>query len=157
MEKKQINKKIVIIAIVLFILLVSGSVFVLSNRKTKQEVKKTPMEQQDVIPTIDSSVVVGLKKAPNNKEVILTISNIPNSTKTVDYELSYNTEKQGLQGVIGTAKVEAEKKKDYEKQITLGTCSSGRCVYHDVLGAIKLNLRFTGDYGERIFDKEYSI
>ena len=110
---------------------------------------------EEVIPTVDSSVEVTLESALGNKEVTLSINNIPKNTKTIDYELSYQTEKQGLQGVIGTIKLDNEK--SYQKKLTLGTCSSGTCVYHTVIGKIKLNLRFTGDYGERVFEKEVSL
>jgi hypothetical protein len=43
------------------------------------------------------------------------------------------------------------------RKIVLGTCSSGTCRYHNILGPIKLNLKFTGSYGEKIYEKEFKI
>ena len=85
---------------------------------------------------------------------MLKVGNIPKNTQSIDYELSYQTAQQGLQGVIGTVTSE---KDNFEKKLTLGTCSSGTCVYHQVVGKIKLTLKFTGEYGEKIFEKEYAI
>ncbi len=115
----------------------------------------TPTVQEQVIPTIDSSVLVVLTQITQGKEVLLQIKNVPTGTQTIDYELSYQTKQQGLQGLIGTIQVAG--KNEFEKQLTLGTCSSGTCVYHEVVGSIKLGLKFTGDYGEKVFDKEFSL
>jgi len=57
--------------------------------------------------------------------------------------------------VIGTIALNSES--EYLKKITLGTCSSGKCVYHEVVGKIKVSLKFTGSYGEKIFEKEYEL
>ncbi len=108
-----------------------------------------------VIPTIDSSVKVSLTLTPAGHEVELLIKAIPSGTNSIDYELSYQTKDQGLQGVIGTINIAGDSK--FDKKITLGTCSSGKCVYHEVVGSIKLTLKFTGSYGEKIFEKDYSI
>ncbi len=108
-----------------------------------------------VMPTLDSSVQVDLSSNSGGKEVTLAIEGIPSNTQSIDYELSYQTKQQGLQGVIGTIPLKGES--NYEKKLTLGTCSSGSCVYHQVLGKIKLTLKFTGDYGDKIFEKEFEI
>ena len=153
----KINKKLIlvggaIVVIVIVALVIGGKLMTKSN---EEEVKKANLEEtnQDIIPTVSSSVEVTLEKAAGGKEMILTVANIPSGTQSIDYELSYQTAKQGLQGVIGTISTTGESK--YEKQITLGTCSSGTCVYHEVVGKIKLSLKFSGDYGERIFEKEF--
>ena len=105
------------------------------------------------IPTVDNTVKIDLINTLPGKEVLLTIDNIPQTTDTIDYELSYQTKNQGFQGIIGT--IEVKNKKNFQKKLTLGTCSSGTCVYHQVVGKIKLILKFNGSYGEKIFEKEY--
>ncbi|MCX6732529.1 MAG: hypothetical protein NTV98_03230 [Candidatus Roizmanbacteria bacterium] len=80
---------------------------------------------------------------------------VPNGTTSVDYELSYDTKGQGKQGVIGT--ISSISGNSFEKQMTLGTCSSGRCVYHEVIGAIQVTLKFTGEYGEKVLSKEFTL
>lgn len=142
-----------VILVTLIVVLIIGSKFMTKNKNVEE--KKANLEEinQDVIPTVSSSVGVTLEKATDGKEIILSVANIPSGTQSIDYELSYQTAKQGLQGVIGTISTTGESK--YEKKITLGTCSSGTCVYHEVVGKIKLSLKFSGDYGERIFEKEF--
>lgn len=150
-----IKKKPVIIAggIIIFIILA----FIVISRflSPGQEAVSTDKQlvQEELIPTVDSSVIVTLRHTIDGKEVILKVENAPAGTESIDYELSYQTEKQGLQGVIGVITLSG--KNGYEKQMTLGTCSSGRCVYHEVMGKIKVNLKFTGSYGEKVFEKEF--
>lgn len=155
MEKLK-DKKILIIGLVslLVIIFLILKFFVFKNKPVKKEITISPT--QELIPTIDSSVKVSLTSVLEGKEVLLSIKNIPTGTESIDYELSYETAKQGLQGVIGTVTLNSDKK-EIEKKITLGTCSSGTCVYHQVVGKIKLSLKFSGSYGERIFEKEYSL
>jgi hypothetical protein len=147
------NKAVIIIAVVVLLI---GVVFIINKNKgsssQKASTKPTP---EEVLPTVDASVQVDLVPITGKKEMLLKISSIPASTQTIDYELSYATAEQGLQGIIGTISISGDK--NYEKQLTLGTCSSGKCVYHQVVGKIKVVLKFSGDYGERIFEKEYEI
>ena len=149
----KLNKKFYIGGLIVIVLLVIG--FFIFNRKQadKQTVADTSPADQ-IIPTIDGSVTVSLTSQTDNKDLLLKVGNIPKNTQSIDYELSYQTAQQGLQGVIGTVTSE---KDNFEKKLTLGTCSSGTCVYHQVVGKIKLTLKFTGEYGEKIFEKEYAI
>ncbi len=146
----------IIIGVVLLsvvVLIIISAKFFIKSKNTPGAGTVTPTEVvEQAVPTIDSSVNVSLTKIAGGKEVSLSVAGIPSGTKSVDYELSYETEKQGLQGVIGSIKIGSEK--SFEKQLTLGTCSSGTCVYHQVTGPIKLDLRFSGDYGEKTFEKE---
>lgn len=152
MDKK---KMIIGGGLLLVLLLVVGFfVFGPKNKSVEDEGDLGPVEE--VIPTVDASVDVSLTAATAAAhDVILNASNIPQGTISVDYELSYQTASQGLQGVIGTIDTEGER--EFEKKLTLGTCSSGTCVYHEVVGKIKLTLKFSGDYGEKLFEKEFGI
>lgn len=149
----KIEKKYLYIAAVLIFLLVTSFwLFGKKNSTKKTTVSVSPTEA--VIPTIDSSVKVSLTPVIAGKELLLSIENIPSGTKNLEYVLSYETVEGGIQGVNSLAEI---KEKNFQKKITLGTCSSGTCVYHQVKGKIKLELKFTGNYGERIFEKEYEI
>lgn len=150
MEK---NKLIILGAVVVSVILVLFLVFRKQPAQTVRQAEIIPTEI--IIPTIDSAVQVNLTTVAGKKEVKLTINEIPIGTQSIEYELSYQTKNKALQGIIGTITVNEEKK--YEKKLTLGTCSSGTCVYHEVDGAIKLNLKFNGEYGERMFVKEFDI
>lgn len=134
-------------------LLVIG-VFIFNRKQVSKVTIEDTSPTDQIIPTIDNSVDVSLTSQTGNKEVLLEVSNMPKNTQSVDYELSYQTAQQGLQGVIGTVTNEGD---SFEKKLTLGTCSSGTCVYHQVVGKIKLTLKFTGEYGEKIFEKEYEL
>ena len=151
------NKKyltIGVIVIVVLLLIGIGGNLLRSNKQAVSSASPTPTEE--VMPTVDSSVQVDLTSATGGKNVTLKIGQIPSGTSTVDYELSYQTVKQGLQGVIGTITL-SNGESNYEKDILLGTCSSGVCIYHQVVGKINLTLKFTGDYGQKIFQKDYSL
>ena len=107
-----------------------------------------------VIPTIDSSVKISLTPLTGKKEVMLSIKNMPKNTNSLEYILSYETVEGGLQGVNSMAKITGS---DFEKKITLGTCSSGTCVYHNIKDKIKIELVFKGDNEDKYFTKEYEL
>lgn len=151
--KPEYKKYLMIGGVVLVLLVVGYFIFGRSKTSSQSETDVEPTEE--ILPTVDSSVKVTLTGVSGNREVNLEAKNIPSGTESVDYELSYQTASQGLQGVIGT--VMTEGKSSIEKKLTLGTCSSGTCVYHQVVGKIKLTLKFSGEYGERIFEKEYEL
>ncbi len=123
--------------------------------KTSEDNANNPTPTAVAVPTVDSSVKVALTPSSAGKEVTLDITDIPSGTQSIDYELSYQTSQEGLQGVIGTITLTNET--EYQKKITLGTCSSGTCVYHHVVGDIKLTLKFSGSYGEKLFEKSYPV
>ena len=151
------KKKLMLIAGAVLTILIIGAVLISSR---KPEIKKPGNEEllptEVIIPTIDKSVKVSLISSSLGKEVTLQIKGIPSGTETIDYELSYQTAQQGLQGVIGTLQLKPAES-EVDKTLTLGTCSYGTCVYHQVTGKIRLNLRFTGEYGDKVFEKEYQI
>lgn len=149
------NKTAVIIATVVVVVLV-GAVMVISGGKKSETAKKNAMEEptEAPIPTVDSSVVVQVNPINGGKEVDVVVKKAPSGTETIDVELSYNTVDKGLQGAIGTITVE---KNEGSKKITLGTCSSGTCVYHKVDGEVKVDLKFNGSYGEKLFTKSYKL
>lgn len=132
-----------------------GGGMLVSQQQPKKVDQVQKKEEVDAIPTVDSSTIVALKSLQGNREIVLEGKGIPNGTSSMDYELSYDTKDQGKQGVIGT--ISTINGNSFEKQMTLGTCSSGRCVYHEVIGSIQVTLKFTGEYGEKILIKELSL
>ncbi|PIY72367.1 hypothetical protein COY87_01295 [Candidatus Roizmanbacteria bacterium CG_4_10_14_0_8_um_filter_33_9] len=153
---KNSQKKIVIILLLVIILVIGFILVNISNKKTEKKPVNNQVETESVVPTTDASTVATLNSSNGGKEVILKIEGIPNNTVSVDYELSYSTKQQGFQGVIGTISPD-NTEKVFEKKITLGTCSSGKCVYHEVVGVIKTTLKFSGDYGVKILEKEFTL
>lgn len=154
--KKLSNKKMMIVGGVFLVLfLITGYWLFIGRKKTASTTDNQILPSEAVIPTVDSSVKVDLTTLTGGHDVSLDVSNMPSGTTSVDYELSYQTAQQGLQGVIGT--VTTDGKPSFEKKMTLGTCSSGTCVYHQVVGKVKLTLKFTSDSGEKIFEKEFEL
>lgn len=155
MKQKQIG----IVLGIIFVLIIGVVVVRYITQRTKKpeaQTQKNVLEEENIVPTVDSNTSVSLTYASQGKELLLKVSGIPHSTTSVEYVVSYETKQQGFQGVQGTITTDTEKT-SIEKQFTLGTCSSGRCVYHEVVGALKLELKFTGSFGEKFFEKEYTL
>lgn len=150
------NPKIILAVGAVIIIILGGVFFATSKNKstTKTQSEITPTEV--LIPTVDSSVKVELEPINSSKEILLKITGLPRGTSTVEYSLSYMTKSQGLQGVIGTITLDMAAD-NYEKKLTLGTCSSGTCVYHEVAGSIKTELKFSGTYGDKVLTKEFTL
>lgn len=143
-------------AVVLAVVIIAVPMLLKGNaKKPEPQTGGALQETSDAVPTVDPSVKVDLKPSSTKKEVTLSLAGIPAGTASVDYELSYEEKTKGLQGVIGVIPLSGQD--TFEKKITLGTCSSGRCVYHEVVGKIKLSLKFSGSYGDKMFEKEYDI
>lgn len=137
------------------VLFVFSGYWLLIGRKTTVNSKSEQVVPTDaIIPTIDSSVKISLTPLAGRKEVMLSIKNMPKNTNSLEYILSYETREGGLQGVNSTAEITDG---DFEKKITLGTCSSGTCVYHNIKDKIKVELVFKGNNGDKYFTKEYEI
>ncbi len=96
-------------------------------------------------------------KSVSKTEAKLIISRYPSGTQSISYQLSYQAKEKGIQGVVGTIDM-LQQQGTYEKQITLGTCSTGgTCVYHDVQGPVSLSLTFNGSYGEQYFERQFRL
>lgn len=165
------NKTKLIIFLLVFIFLIFFIFYIFfSKNKNQQKSSQNFSNSEEIIPTVDSSVKVELKQLKKG-EINLTILNEPKSTNSIEFELTYNTLNNDIeegkviveQGVIGKCYKFSnywqcgESNEAGGKKIVLGTCSSGVCRYHNVVGKLKLLLRFSGNYGIRIFEKEYEL
>jgi len=152
----KLNRKTMIVLggafLVLFIL--SGYWLFVGRKTSANKINEQTAPLDGAIPTIDSSVKISLTAEAGKKEVLLSIENMPLNTTGLEYILSYETVEGGLQGVNSTAEITG---RDFEKKITLGTCSSGTCVYHNIKDKIKLELIFKGNNEDKYFTKEYAI
>lgn len=150
---------IIILLIVVVVLIKTTG----SRKKTAQDV----FQNEEIYPTVDSSVSVKLKPSSKKGEVVVEIKNAPYGTKTAEeIELTYQRERQTLDegddtliqdGAIASCEFENGSRDCTTEEITLGTCSSGVCRYHKVVGKIKLKILFKGSYGKKIFEKDFSL
>ena len=148
-------KKIIIPGVLLVIILAS-SILVLSRFKNnKQEVKFTP-SPTSVMPTISDTIRVELTSQDNNRVVVLRISGIPGDMESIEYELTYLTGNNLPRGVLGKIMVEGKSELE-RKDIVLGTCSSGKCVYDIGVESIDLSLKFNSRSGVSVYQKTYKL
>lgn len=155
-QLKNLPKPYLIGGGVILVLLVVIISLVMNGGKSKEAATTEPQITQEVpeaIPTVDPSVEVIFEKQPGNN-VTIEVNSVPAGTESIDYELSYETEDKGLQGVIGQLEIDGNKAAP-DEEIFLGTASSGTKLAHNVTGPIKVTLRFSGNYGEQLFENEY--
>ena len=138
----------------LVLFLLTGYWLFIGRKANVSKKSETVAPEDGVIPTIDSSVEISLTALTGKKEVLLSINNMPANTTSLEYILSYETVEGGLQGVNSTAEITG---RNFEKKVTLGTCSSGTCVYHNIKDKIKVELIFKSEGGDKYFTKEYAI
>lgn len=135
------------------VIILVGVVFFLSTQKPKVVEKATQEQSQDVIPTVGASTKVAAEFLNGKKELKLKVSGIPNGTQSIEAEVMYKTKQNIDQGTFGQISLETGE----SSKMTLGTCSSGRCVYHDVEGPIQVTIKFSGEYGEKMLSKDFSL
>jgi len=151
---KTTQKQYVIFGIVIAILSIIGIYFFMSSSSSSKSAKEKDSvfeEPAEIIPTVDSSVIVTIT---GKTEAVVEINGMPDGTDSVEYELSYDTKSGSVEGVFG--KIDAQGSTAKEK-ITFGTCSSGVCRYHDIAGPVKGVFKFNGSYGKRLLEKSFDL
>jgi hypothetical protein len=157
------NTKIIIAVAVGVVALIVVFGIVVLRKPAPVEVKKTSqlLESQDdtePIPTVGPEVKVKLVSVQPKKEVKLVVEGVPAKTTTIEYEFTYSTKEQESEGVFSTARPkegESSFPKTFERQITLGTCSKNVCRYHNITSDVVIRLKFEGEYGSQLFQKEF--
>lgn len=149
------QKKIIIAGSVIAILLIVGIFAFWMKSTSKPKVQSSIIDEEELdvpLEPVDASVVVKLEALQGKREMLLTAENFPSGTEEIEYEITYNTVGDIPQGLIGSLEIKGG---SASKQTTVGTCSSGRCTYHQVSGPMKVFLVFSGSYGKRKFEKEF--
>lgn len=148
------KEPIVIIIVVLAILAISLLVFK-AKRGGEREVSPSPTPTP-ALPEVGEEIEVNLTSAQGGKAVILSISQIPLGTTSIDYELSYETGEGLPRGVLGTIRLK-EDEETVEREIVLGTCSRNVCTYDEGVEKINLVLKFNSPEGSSQFQEEYEL
>ena len=150
---------LIIIGVIVIIILVG--LFITKGRGGQSkdaDSRESVLPDVELLPTVDSSVTVSLSADKLKQDATLEISNIPNGTELIEYELSYDASVEGERvptGVIGTIEFDGED--PVVRKITLGTCSSGVCKYDKGVNEVRVTLKFEGDYGARLFEDIFKI
>ncbi|MDP3974627.1 MAG: hypothetical protein Q8P65_01410 [bacterium] len=164
------NKMFLAVGISIIILVIIIVIFYVRKNKINDLELQEQLTNAEIIPTVDSNVNVSLKEADKRGELLLTVRDAPSGTTAIEYQLTYGAisrEEGGSvvsRGVIGKCIQQLSSQSTWscqqpnsEEAIILGTCSSGTCVYDNITGDINVQLKFTGSYGERIFEKDFKI
>lgn len=147
-------KKIIIAVVIILVL--AGGVFAFTRKG-----QSVPEEVTDVptptiaLPTISDDVKVDLI-SNGGKSVKLSVSNIPSSVISIEYEISYMTGSGIPRGVLGKITTNGQTSVNRD-DITLGTCSSGHCVVDTGITSVDLSLKFNTSDEPYIFKKTYPI
>ncbi|MFH1827428.1 MAG: hypothetical protein ABH812_03305 [bacterium] len=163
------NKTFIAVASTVLILIIVFVVFMVRNNGKSNNELQEQLTNAEAIPTVDASVKVNLVQGNRTGEVILTVDKAPQGTSSIEYQLTYDavSREEGSivpRGVIGTCTQQFGasgtwtcQQPNNKEAITLGTCSSGTCVYDNIKGDINVQLKFTGSYGEKIYEKDFNI
>lgn len=148
---KKILPVIIIIIVIIFAILIFQKT---TRTKEESEIIPTPTI---VLPTISDSVKISLAAKNNNRTVVLKVSNVPENTEKIEYELTYQTDSGLPRGVLGKISVSGENE-IIRDDIVLGTCSSGKCVYDTGVKNVDLSLKFTSLEGNvSVFRNTYDL
>jgi hypothetical protein len=162
-----------IIGVVVAIVLATGIIVMAVSGKNDNSKKQTEnvLQNEPTIAPVDSSVEVSFKEGAKKGEALLTVKNAPSDTKDIEFTLSYDAESAAneesaggttQQGAVGNCVKngsvwECGEPSTAGRKIVLGTCSSGVCRYHTLKSQVDVSLLFKGRYGERSFQKKYSL
>lgn len=151
--KTNMKKNTIFLIVGGVVVVLVGVMIFFSMQKPKVVEKVTQEQSQDVIPTVDASTKVDAEFFNGKRELKLKVSGMPKGTESVEAEVMYKTKQNIDQGTFGQISVETGE----SSKMTLGTCSSGRCVYHEVDGPIQVTIKFSGEYGEKVLSKDFSL
>ncbi len=143
------DKKILIGAAVLILVIIGGAMFLLNSKKSTQTTGTAEGEQILILSA--EAIGLSLEMAEDGKEIIMRVDNVEGIT-SIEYELSYNSEGDIPRGAIGSLEVKGE---PIEKKITLGTCSDV-CHYDEDVSEIKIILKVTKKDG-KIYQVEKAL
>lgn len=130
---------------VLIVIFIAGFMFVQSSRQAQEATETETIEEQAVEMTAED---IGLTLTPNsnNTEVTMEISDV-SKFDSFEYEMNYDAEVDGEmvpRGAIGSGEVEPGET-TISRDITIGTCSAGKCKYDagvtKISFIIRLNLK----------------
>ncbi|KKR50519.1 MAG: hypothetical protein UU81_C0002G0033 [Microgenomates group bacterium GW2011_GWC1_41_8] len=147
-------------------LLIGGGivVLILSGFFVFRMISSGEIAEEEITPTptptpayqeVDDSVEAEITMQPNGKNVDITITGLDGRFESMEYELSYDTDK-GPKGVIGKMPLKAGQD-SVEREERLGTCSTGgKCTDHTGVENFKLVVKFyTADDEVFILEKDF--
>jgi hypothetical protein len=137
------KKYLPVIIFIIGIIFVVGIFFLIKNKKTVAEAP-----EEEVIPEIafEKRPVVSLTPSKDGHWLKLTINKIEVPAKSLDYELLYKLPDGRTQGVPGTVTISG--KDQIDRDLLLGSESSGKFRYDEGVETGTLTIRFRSDKGK---------
>lgn len=143
---KLLQNKMALIGIgaVVVVVGVALLMFVQNTKKAKEATGPEPTVEEEAVSMKPEEI--GLELTPNkdNTEVNMKISDVSKFT-AFDYEMSYDAEVDGEvvpRGALGSGEVEAGES-SISRDITIGTCSAGKCKYDKGVTKISFTIKLT--------------
>ncbi len=159
-EPKGLNKQMyIIVGVVVVLIIVVAAFFMMRGKKEQSQIQTAQVQPtQEVIPTVDASVKVEVKSESDPKKFDMFIKGIPDKTKSLEYEISYETKEGEIQGFNSEVDIKSGQTTYEKKGFLLGTCSTGgKCTYHTVVGPLKVSIKFVGSYGQRLYENNFEL
>ena len=117
----------------------------------KGDKKEGVVEEEEIVTEIafDKRPVVSLTPIKDGHWLKLQIMGIKVEAASLEYELLYKTKDGSTQGVPGSVKLD-DGKKDFERELLMGSESSGKFRYDEGVSEGTLTLRFRNERGKLI-------
>jgi len=155
MEKKQL---MIIGGGVILAIIIAAAVVWGVGRKNAPEtaVDVTPTPTTALIEEEDDQVSVSLTKNKAGTAVTLSVAGLGGRYSSIEYELSYQTDKGPKGTLSGSKPIDLTDGQDeFERDIELGTCSTGgRCTYDTGVHDFKVTLKLLTPDGKARVVKE---
>ena len=139
------NKKLLIsggIGILILAIAVGG--FFATRGSSNKAVVAGPTPTPAIVDLLPSDALSVSLKAQRNNQYVLTVDTIPERVTAISYEITYDTENKGTQGIVGSPVSLKDGQTTYtNNQIIFGTCSRNKCVYDQGVSNITINIRLT--------------
>ncbi len=144
------NRKLLIFLVVILGIVTSGGVFWFVKGVTQKPTTGIGSKEQEVLRELPlaEKPFASLTPRTDGHEFKLAVSKIPAGTDTFEYELVYKNSDGVTQGVPGSVKLKGAT--TLERNLLLGSCSSGKCKYDEGVEKGTLTLRLRNADGELI-------
>lgn len=144
------NRKLLIFLVIILGIATAGGVFWFVKGVTQKPTTTTSSQKEAVLRELPlaSRPFASMTPRTDGHEFKLAVSKIPAGTDAFEYELVYKNSDGVTQGVPGSVKFKGAT--TLERNLLLGSCSSGKCKYDEGVEKGTLTLRLRNADGELI-------
>lgn len=149
MDKRVLS----IVLVVLVGLGIIGAVWLLRGVSPDEKEKVTATEKEETTLkelALEERPYVSLTPRVDGRELHLIVAKLPKDAVSMEYELVYQIASGITQGVPGNVK-NITGKSSIERDLLLGTCSSGKCRYDEGVEEGTFTLRFRDNKGKMVY------